>query len=262
MIYKSLKIQYPLSRYIDTIYYMSMEGNSFKKNIIPDGKTDIIFNLNSKIIGFVKNGKVLYSKDSVLQGLRKKNFQYIANDTVEILGIRLMPFGIYTLFNVPLTELSDEPIELSLIVGKKVKELEEKIFDTPDIDAKIKIVQEWLFSLFIKKEERHGLLIDTIYRIYSSRGKSSINLACKENYNYYKKVQRSFREAIGISPKLYARMVRFESLHNELLTVNKIDWFDIVNKFDFYDQSHLTKEFQFFTGHTPQEFVHRIESFV
>ena len=239
-----------------------MEGNSLNKNVIPDGKTDIIFNLNSNKLGFFKDGKEIYSKDSVIQGLRKKNFRYIANEDIEILGIRLMPFGIYTLFNIPLTELSDEPIELNLVVGKKVKELEEKIFDKPGIDAKIKIVQDWLFSLFIKKEERHGLLIDTIYRIYSTSGKSSINLACKENYNYYKKVQRSFRESIGISPKLYARMVRFESLHNELLSVKKIDWFDIVTKFDFYDQSHLTKEFQFFTNHTPQEFVHRIESFV
>jgi AraC-like DNA-binding protein len=241
---------------------MSMEGDSFKKNIIPDGKTDIIFNLNSHKIGFYKDEEVIYSSDSVLQGLRKKNFQYIANDTVEIIGIRLMPFGIYTLFNVPLTELSEDPVELSLIAGNGVEELEEKIFDTPGINEKIKIVQNWLFSLFVKKEERHGLLIDTIYRIYSTKGKSTINLACKENYNYYKKVQRSFRESIGISPKLYARMVRFESIHYELQTTEKIDWYNIIDKFDFFDYSHLTKEFQFFTGHTPQEFVHRIESFV
>jgi AraC-like DNA-binding protein len=262
MIYKILKIKYPLSRYIDSIYYMSMEGDSFKKNVIPDGKTDIIFNLNSSKIGFYKDGDVIYSSDSVLQGLRKKNFQYIAIDAVEIIGIRLMPFGVYTLFNVPLTELSEDPIELSMIAGNGVKGLEEKICDVPDIDSKIKIVQNWLFSLFVKKEERHGLLIDTIYRIYSTKGKLTINLACRENYNYYKKIQRSFRDTIGISPKLYARMVRFENIHNELQTTEKIDWFNIIDKFDFFDYSHLTKEFQFFTGHTPNEFVHRIESFV
>jgi|WetSurMetagenome_2_1015567.scaffolds.fasta_scaffold22417_2 hypothetical protein len=262
MFYKNLKIQYPLSRYIDTIYYLSMKGNSYKKDVIPDGKTDIIFNLNSNELGFFKNGKAFYTKASIIQGLRKSNFQYIAKDKIEILGIRFMPFGVFTLFNIPLTELSDEPIELNIVVGDYIKELEEKIFDAPDIDSKIKIVQDWLFSLFIKKEERHGLLIDTIYRIYNTRGKSSINLACKENYNYYKKVQRSFRESIGISPKLYARMVRFENIHSELQTTKKIDWFDIINKFDFFDYSHLTKEFRFFTDHTPQEFVHRIESFV
>lgn len=239
-----------------------MEGNSYNRNIIPDGKTDIIFNLNSNELGFYKNGKVIYSKKSIIQGLRKSNFHCVAKDVIEILGIRLMPFGIYTLFNIPLTELSDEPVELSLIAGKKVEELEEKINCTDSVDEKIKIIRDWLFSLFTKKEERHGLLIDTVYRIYSSQGKSSINLACKENYNYYKKVQRSFRESIGISPKFYARMVRFESLHNSLITSEKIDWFDIINKYEFYDQSHLTKEFQFFTNHSPQEFVHRIENFV
>jgi hypothetical protein len=239
-----------------------MEGNSIKKNVIPDGKTDIIFNLNSNEFGFFKDGKAIYSKGNVIQGLRKNNFQYIAKDAIELLGIRLMPFGVYTLFNIPLTELSEEPVELSLVAGNYVKELEAKIFDAPDINSKIKIVQDWLFSLFVKRQERNGLLIDTIYRIYSSQGKATINLACKENYNYYKKVQRSFREAIGISPKLYARMVRFENIHSELQTTKKIDWFDIINKFDFFDYSHLTKEFQFFTNHTPQEFVREIERFV
>lgn len=239
-----------------------MDGDSFKKNVIPDGKTDIIFNLNSKKIGFYKDGKVHYSKDSVIQGLRKKNFQYISNEKVELLGIRLMPFGIYTLFNIPPSKLSEEPIELSLVAGNYIKELEEKIFDAVDIDAKFKILLDWLLTLFVKREEKNGLLIDTIYRIYSTQGKSAINTVCKSNYNYYKKIQRSFREAIGISPKLYARMVRFESLHNELVSINKIDWLDIAAKYDFYDQSHLTKEFQFFTGHTPNEFIHRIESFV
>lgn len=262
MLYKSLKIQYPLSRYIDTIYYMSMEGESYERNIIPDGKTDIIFNLNSKRLGFIKNGKVIYSKESALQGLRTKNFRYIAHNEVEIMGVRLMPFGIYTLFKIPLTELPDEPVELTNIIGGVAKELEEKICNTPDVNEKIKIIQDWLFSLFAKKEERNGLLIDTVYRIYSTQGKSSINLACKKNYNYYKKVQRSFHDSIGISPKLYARMVRFESIHNTLLTSKKIDWFDIINHFEFYDQSHMTKEFQFFTNHSPQEFVREIERFV
>lgn len=258
---------------------MSREGEPYMRNIIPDGKTDIVFNLNSKKLGFKKDSKILYSKESVFQGLRTKMFNYFANEYTEILGIRLMPFGVYSLFKIPLSELSDEPVDLSLVLGNKIKSLEEKISYTKNIDGKIKIVYDWLFNLFTKRDERHGLLIDTVYRIYSSQGKSSINLACKDNYNYYKKVQRSFHQSIGISPKFYARMVRFESIHyalttmlnsqykktnnkNGIIGIEEIDWLDIVNKFGFFDQSHLTKEFQFFTNHSPQEFVRKIEGFV
>lgn len=262
MIYKNLKIPYPLSRYAETIYYLSMNGDSFKKNIIPDGKTDIMFNLNSNKLGFYKNGKVLYTKDSIIQGLRKKNFEYVANGKIELLGIRLMPFGIYTLFNIPLKELPDDPVELSLVAGKHTKELEEKLIGVPGIDDKFKILFDWLMSLFLKREERNGMMIDAVYEIYSTEGKSAIKDVSRNSYNYYKKIQRSFREAIGISPKLYARMVRFESIHNTLVKSEKIDWLEIVTKYDFYDQSHLTKEFQFFTGHSPQEFVEKMDRFV
>jgi len=262
MIYKSLKIPYPLSRYADNIYYVSMNGVSYKKNVIPDGKTDIMFNLNSNRFGFFKNGKVLYSNSSVIQGLRKKNFEYIAKNKIELMGIRLMPFGIFTLLNIPLKELPEDPVELSLVAGKYIKELDEKLIETPDIDSKFKILFDWLMSLFVKREERNGMMIDAVYKIYSDEGKSTIKNVSRNSYNYYKKIQRSFKEAIGISPKLYARMVRFESIHNTLVKSDKIDWLEIVTKYDFYDQSHLTKEIQFFTGHSPQEFVRKMERFV
>ncbi|MBI5402138.1 MAG: AraC family transcriptional regulator [Ignavibacteriae bacterium] len=262
MIYKSLKIPYPLSRYADTIYYLSMNGDSFKKNIIPDGKTDIIFNLNSNKLGFFKDGKIIFSGNSVIQGLRKKNFEYVAKGKIEMLGIRLMPFGIYSLFNVPLKELPEDPVELSLVAGKFTKELEQKLIEKQDIDGKFGILFDWLMSLFVKREERNGMMIDAVYKIYSTQGKSTIKDISKNSYNYYKKIQRSFHGTIGISPKLYARMVRFESIHNTLVKSDKIDWLEIVTKYDFYDQSHLSKEFQFFTGHSPQEFVEKMDRFV
>ena len=261
MIYKSLKILFPLSRYVDSIYYFSAEGNSFTKNIIPDGKTDIVFNLNSNEIGFYKNEKKLYSNKSVIQGLRKRNFNYFSKEKICIAGIRLMPYGLFTLFNVRSSDISEDPVELNLVLGKNINELEEKLFDAKEIEDKFRLLQNWLFSFFIKREERNGMLIDAIHKIYNSQGKSQINNVCK-NYNYYKKIQRSFHDAIGISPKLYARMVRFESLHNDLLNTDKIDWMNIVSKYNFFDQSHLSKEFQFFTGHSPQEFVYRINNFV
>ena len=262
MIYKSLKIPYPLSRYADNIYYISMAAMAYKKNIIPDGKTDILFNLNSNKLGFYKSGKVIYTGDSIMQGLRKENFHYVAKDKIELVGIRLMPFGINTLFKIPPSELPDDPVELSQVAGKYTKELEAKLIETPEPEDKFKILLEWLMELFKKSEEKNGMMIDAVCKIYNSQGKSGIMDVSSNSYNYYKKIQRSFREAIGISPKLYARMVRFESLHNSIIKCDKIDWLEIVTKYNFYDQSHLTKEFQFFTSHSPQEFVRKKERFI
>ena len=78
----------------------------------------------------------------------------------------------------------------------------------------------------------------------------------------YKKVQRTFKEYIGISPKLYARMLRFEKIHNELRGIKFIDWMEVVTKYNFHDQSHLIKEFKFFTGVTPKIFLNDSENFL
>lgn len=68
-------------------------------------------------------------------------------------------------------------------------------------------------------------------------------------------LDRNFKKYIGVSPKYYYRIVRF----NQLLTVlypenQKINWISLVNDFGYFDQAHLIKEFKYFTGMAPDQY--------
>lgn len=261
MITKFLKPGYPLSKYVDSLYCYSGETRGITQQLIPDGKTDLLLNFDSSIYILDSYSKRTSISKSIFQGLRKTPYTFEFGKNLNIIGVRFLPFGLSVMFGIPEKEISAKPVEANLIIGNKLKEVEEKVFYETDISGKLKIIENWLLDCFANTYKQKMSIPSKLDSLNVSKGLIKINDIFENSANY-KKAQRTFREYIGISPKLYARMLRFESIHNELRNLKQLDWMSIVAKYNFHDQSHLIKEFKFFTGITPNEFISKIDIFV
>lgn len=67
-------------------------------------------------------------------------------------------------------------------------------------------------------------------------------------------LEKQFSEQIGMSPKDFARVARFNALMNEAKTTPSVSWSDLTDKYGYYDQSHLIRDFHDFTKQSPTEF--------
>jgi AraC-like DNA-binding protein len=65
---------------------------------------------------------------------------------------------------------------------------------------------------------------------------------------------RGFHEATGLSPKLFARIVRFQGLVHALLSNDVAVWASVASDTGFYDQAHMINEFRDFAGAPPTTF--------
>ena len=261
MIAKILKPGFPLSKYVDSLYCYSGETDGITQHLIPDGKTDLLLNFDSSIYILDSLSKKTSLTKSIFQGLRITPYTFEFGKSLNIIGIRFLPFGLSVLFGIPEKEISASPVEANLIVGNKLKEIEEKVFYEPDINRKLKIIENWLFECFVSTYESKISLPRKLESLNTSKGILKLNDVFETDANY-KKAQRTFREYIGISPKVYSRMLRFDSIHNDLRNLKTVDWMNIVAKYKFHDQSHLIQEFKFFTGTTPNDFISKIELYV
>lgn len=68
-------------------------------------------------------------------------------------------------------------------------------------------------------------------------------------------LSRQFSERIGISPKHFARIVRFNALHRFLASQPKTRLVDVTYNFGYFDQSHFIKDFIEFMGMSPSEYL-------
>ena len=60
-----------------------------------------------------------------------------------------------------------------------------------------------------------------------------------------------FADQIGLSPKEYARIVRFKNFLTTVINTPSVSLATQTENFGYYDQSHLTRDFHAFTGQTP-----------
>jgi hypothetical protein len=67
-------------------------------------------------------------------------------------------------------------------------------------------------------------------------------------------------QQVGMRPKLFMRIARFEAaLQNKARFVAK-PWTDVAHEFGYYDQMHMVHDFAEFTGGTPTETLIQLET--
>jgi AraC-like DNA-binding protein len=66
-------------------------------------------------------------------------------------------------------------------------------------------------------------------------------------------MENLFKKWVGLSPKFYSRIVRFNYIF-DLVQKNKYNWNDLAYEAAFYDQSHFIRSFKNFTGENPTDY--------
>jgi AraC-like DNA-binding protein len=64
-----------------------------------------------------------------------------------------------------------------------------------------------------------------------------------------------FAESVGMTPKRYCRLLRFQHVARQIASGGPIEWVDLAIASGFSDQAHLAHEFHAFSGFTPEGFL-------
>jgi AraC-like DNA-binding protein len=71
----------------------------------------------------------------------------------------------------------------------------------------------------------------------------------------HKHLLREFDRCVGLRPKLFARLCAFQRVVKFVGHKPKVDWATIATTCGYYDQAHLIREFQAFSGLTPVSYL-------
>ncbi len=67
-------------------------------------------------------------------------------------------------------------------------------------------------------------------------------------------LEKQFAEQVGLSPKEFTRITRFNALLTSVETTPSVSWSELIEKYGYYDQSHLNRDFHEFTGLSPTQY--------
>jgi|GEM_PF-6272179 len=135
----------------------------------------------------------------------------------------------------------------------------DRIMDQPDIYGKIRVVETYLLTKIIGQIPC-SVTERSMAAMCSGNGVYSVNELALRAYVSERNLRRKFMQHVGLSPKQYASIVRFRSVIKKIIAEKPVDWWQIVVDFGYYDLSHLSKDFNKYTGMSPEKYISQYHS--
>lgn len=259
MRYWLMKPDVRLRRYV-YCYFLAQPSSApdrddaaYKKDelLIPDGHSEIVFS----IAGAYERGASGSSdratmRHSYLIGGRSHSVLTRDLEPVTVAGVKLDPRCLHELISTPLTEFSDMTLSLRDLNQRSLLDLEDAVASVGHCPSLVASVLDGFFLQALPCLPRVNLRIDALLRhIHSSRGALSIMEWIRKHRIDPRYIERTFSSMMGMTPKRYARVIRFKHTYHELVT-GKVPA-EAVHLDGYYDRSHFNKEFRSFIGATP-----------
>ena len=178
------------------------------------------------------------------------------NGDYSILCVQFAANGISAIFGIPQRILTNSILPAGDLLGKHNQFITEQLSEmNNNIEAMGKLLNDYFTKrLLMQKHEYYTNMIAHIANIiFRSKEMVSIGDLGKLCNMNLRTLERRFSEEVGMPPKLYMRIVRFQSaLQNKMLHPEK-NWTDICYESSYFDQAHFIKECREFSSMAPEE---------
>ena len=255
---KYLTIQPPpeLARFVRSFWTLEDDVNPDKPyihRVMADGCAEMIFHYQTPFDEIFSKGKTETSFHSGLHGQARHFRRFIVRQNFGIFGVYLYPFALPLLFSMPSDELSNEMPDLQTLLGDEGKFLEEKMMLAKNNEERVVIISDFLKKRITKNYREEPAVFSTISYIIRTKGFANVQQLADQSFLSTRQFERKFKAFFGFSPKLYSRIIRFQSAL-EMYGDQEKSLTEIAYDCGYYDQSHFIHDFKEFSGQHPKSF--------
>ena len=164
------------------------------------------------------------------------------------------PGVLHRLIGMPMTVIDQSYHDAELFFGTEVRRVTEQLAESDGYSSMVPIVENFLLARC--KQLRTNSAVDDIAQLLlADPNVFSLDKIAQQACLSTKQFYRKFVERIGLSPKFYSRIARFNHAYQYKVNHPKDYWSSIAQSFGYTDYHHLEKEFKEFTGLTPNDWI-------
>ena len=254
-----------LQKYIHRYWIVSSPDAMPPEKCVMDGFVKLFIYLNDNLPEYHDSeGRQKYWGDGIGGHQTDGDLVIQTPKNLKLIFCIFRPFGFYRLFKIPIHLLNNKVVPLEVFLGKRTPEFKEKVLSAPSDETKIRMVDDFFGSLVRQLHTPYRSAVEFAQDLMlQNNGLVNIeNLSNQLNISR-RSLERHFSENVGMSPKYYARVLRFNYAFGLKRANPALDWFDIIYDCGYFDQTHFIKDFRHFTGEPPVAFYskpHPIDS--
>jgi AraC-like DNA-binding protein len=227
-----------------------------RRRELPTDESPLIFTFDARVRLFdTANGSTYSDLTSFIAG---------AYDTCQVVEsatrssgvqVNFTLLGIRLLVGRPLEDLKNRAVAIEDVFGRSSAYLTEQLADAPTWDARFDLLDRTIADRLLRTSDVPPGVLCAWHRLTAAGGQASIKSIVDEVGWSQKHLIAQFRHQIGLSPKVFARILRFGRVVRAIKDGRASGLADLALDYGYYDQAHLTRDARDFAGTTPGELV-------
>lgn len=253
--YKEHKPSEDLIPYVYGFWSMTSDGKdddlSAVQRCFPAGTIEWIIQVRGKNMRGIKEEQFFHYPLSIFTGICNRANEWQSYGNAELFGVRLTPEAALHVFNLPLKEYTNDFINTVDFMGSKINTVISDIINAENVKDRLRITESFIRSQ-VKYNQIEPNYFTEAMKLIRQNDELNISNLCEKVYVGERQLQRVFQNNLGITPKMYQKVMRLYKAH-QLGLVNEENYTNIAHQIGYADSAHFTREFTDYFGVSPRQ---------
>ena len=250
MIYMERKPGPALKGYVRLLWYTAAPQVAYRRErILPTGRVQIILNLaRDFVLDCQDNGTDRRLPSSLVVGARSSYEIVDTSDMADLAGIIFEAGGFASFARDAVDLFSNQNVPLDDVWGARARTLRDRLRELPSPSAKLDGLESFLVQDFATSPSRKRIVDFALGKFAQVPAACSVRAVAKSTGWSERRFSQIFREEVGLTPKVWCRIQRFQWAVERLHAGVEVPWAKLALDCGYYDQSHFANEFRAFSG--------------
>lgn len=239
---------------LDYCFYDERTGSFTRRRELPGVRVVLIVNLGAPVrVGL--HGRWSAPAAGFVSGLTDTFALTETAGAQRGLEVGLSPVGAHLLLRVPMHELGGDVVALEDLFGPAGARLHEALAAAPGHRERFALLDDFFLQRLDDALSPVPSVTRALARLHASGGTVRVDALAGELGCSRRHLATRFRDQVGVTPKLYGRILRFQRAL--ALADAQPDWARIAALCGYYDQAHMIRDFHRFAGGSPGDVARR-----
>lgn len=222
-----------------------------RERVLPTGLMHLVFRLSDVPLRIFHETNQRVIRHAVVGGARSGPYIRDISVPSASVGVQLYPGTSELLFGVPADELAERHTALDELWGRSAISTRERLAEADSLEEQLDLFESLLASRLPKVRGLHPAVAHALDRFNQT---SDVGAVVKQTGYNHRRFIALFSRAVGLTPKLYCRILRFQKVIE--LASARPPWrlSDLALEAGYSDQPHFNRQFKEFAGMRPGEY--------
>jgi AraC-like DNA-binding protein len=243
----------PLDAFIESFWWLSDAPGHGREQVVPSGTLELVVNLHEDEFR-IYDGQGEHPRrfrGAMVSGAYRRPFVIDTREHASIVGVHFRPGGALPLVGAPPGEIGGAHVELEALWGVAAAELRERLAAASTAERRFAVLEQALLERLRRPARRHPAVAIAIREL--DRPHATVSEVRERLGLSHRRFIEIFAREVGIAPKLFARIRRFQRALQAAERSVAPRWARLALSCGYYDQAHLTHDFSELAGMSPAE---------